>query len=152
MCIFLGREHDFSQSLKGSPDPKRLETTGPKQKCHRNFLTSPHQHQSYSLIHITYSKSDESLFLWERIARLLCYPLHTGIRGHPRIDPVDTSHQFSAIISLLPALKDVTVSSLLQMKQNSITTNSHFYFWRMLKNQLVFSTHSLSQHFNSLSS
>lgn len=37
--------------------------------------------------------------------RLLCYPLHTGILGCPRIDPVgDTGHQFNAtyaIISLL---------------------------------------------------
>lgn len=57
-------------------------------------------------------------FLRVDIARLLCYPLHTGILGYPRTDPVgDISHQFSAthaIISLLSALKDVTVSCLLQ--------------------------------------
>lgn len=30
MCIFLGREDNFHQSLKGSRDPKRLETTVPQ--------------------------------------------------------------------------------------------------------------------------
>lgn len=76
-------------------------------------------------------------FLGVDIARLLCYPLHTDILGYPRMDPVgDISHQFSAthaIISLLSALKDVTVSLLPTLlkqtvHQNSSTIKTHFYF------------------------
>lgn len=51
--------------------------------------------------------------------RLLCHHLHTGSLGCPKIDPAgDTGDQFSAthaMISLLPALKDVTVFFLLQI-------------------------------------
>lgn len=91
--------------------------------------------------------------------RLLYQPLHIGILGYPRVVPEltgDIGHQFSAthaIISLLPALKDATVTSLLQTflkqtaHQNSITP-THFCFWCMLKKPacILSLTHSLPQH------
>lgn len=51
------------------------------------------------------------------MSKLICYPLHSGILGYPKIDTIgDHGHQLSvihAIISLFPTLKDGTVSFLL---------------------------------------
>lgn len=85
--------------------------------------------------------------------------MHTDILGYPRIDPVgDISHQFSAthaIISLLSALKDVTVSLLQALlkqtvHQNRSTIKTLLFLVHAEEPTFVLcSTHLLPQHFNS---